>query len=241
MVTDRTAPGDAAEGRPGGAPSAKGGAAAGAPDAPGDCRGAEGADGGAGAGSGGGSGGGSGVRAIGVAIPIPDPHGSYLQAKRASFGDPLANAIPTHITLLPPTEVPEPALDAVELHLCEIARTERPFHIRLRGSGTFRPVSPVVFVALAEGIAGCERLQERILSGPLARPLPFPYHPHVTIAHHLPEDVMDRAFKELAGYSAEFDVWGFSLYEHGQDGVWRPQRDFVFGKGGRDPGERRTA
>ena len=137
--------------------------------------------------------------------------------------------------------MPESALDAVELHLCEIARTERPFHIRLRGSGTFRPVSPVVFVALAEGIAGCERLQERILSGPLARPLPFPYHPHVTIAHHLPEDVMDRAFKELAGYSAEFDVWGFSLYEHGQDGVWRPQRDFVFGEGGRDPGERRTA
>jgi len=233
VVTDRSAPGDAAEG-PGEAPSAKVGAAAGAPAAPGECHGAE-------RGAGAESGAEPGVRAIGVAIPIPDPHGSYLQAKRASFGDPLAHAIPTHITLLPPTEVPEPELGAVELHLCEIARTERPFHIKLRGSGTFRPVSPVVFVALAEGIAGCERLQKRILSGPLARPLPFPYHPHVTIAHHLPEDVMDRAFKELAGYSAEFDVWGFSLYEHGQDGVWRPQRDFVFGEGGRDPGERRTA
>ncbi|GAA0595857.1 2'-5' RNA ligase family protein [Actinomadura livida] len=172
------------------------------------------------------------VRAIGVAIPIPDPHGALLQAKRASFGDPLATAIPTHITLLPPTEVPEHELGAVADHLRDIARTERPFRIKLRGSGTFRPVSPVVFVALAEGISGCERLQARILSGPLARPLPFPYHPHVTIAHHLPEEVMDRAFKELAGYSADFDVWGFSLYEHGQDGVWRPQYDFVFGEGG---------
>jgi hypothetical protein len=27
-------------------------------------------------------------------------------------------------------------------------------------------------------------------------------------------------------------VWGFSLYEHGLDGVWRPQDDFVFGEGG---------
>jgi hypothetical protein len=26
-----------------------------------------------------------------------------------------------------------------------------------------------------------------------------------------------------------FPVWGFSLYEHGDDGVWRPQRDFIFG------------
>ncbi|WP_243719502.1 2'-5' RNA ligase family protein [Actinomadura sp. KC06] len=169
-----------------------------------------------------------GVRAIGVAIPIPDPHGALLQAKRASFGDPLATAIPTHITLLPPTEVHESALGDIEDHLREIARTEEPFPIKLRGSGTFRPVSPVVFVALAEGIGGCERVQARVLSGPLARPLPFPYHPHVTIAHHLPDDVMDKAFKELAGYSADIDAWGFSLYEHGLDGVWRPQRDFVF-------------
>ncbi|TDC47122.1 2'-5' RNA ligase family protein [Actinomadura sp. KC345] len=172
---------------------------------------------------------------MGVAIPIPDPHGAFLQARRASFGDPLAHAIPTHITLLPPTEVPGQALDAIERHLREIARTERPFPIRLRGSGTFRPVSPVVFVALAEGFSGCEHVQARVLSGPLARPLPFPYHPHVTIAHHLADDVMDRAFKELAGYRADFDVWGFSLYEHGLDGVWRPRYDFVFGEGGPAP------
>ncbi|WP_433474567.1 2'-5' RNA ligase family protein [Spirillospora sp. CA-142024] len=174
---------------------------------------------------------GDGIRAIGVAIPIPDPHGAFLQAKRASFGDPLAHAIPTHITLLPPTEVRGSDLDAVEEHLRGVAATERPFPIRLRGSGTFRPVSPVVFVALAEGIGGCERVQAKVLSGPLARPLPFPYHPHVTIAHHLPDDVMDQAFKELAGYSADFEAWGFSLYEHGLDGVWRPQCDFFFGGG----------
>ncbi|WP_141580893.1 2'-5' RNA ligase family protein [Actinomadura sp. WMMA1423] len=168
---------------------------------------------------------------IGVAIPIPDPHGAFLQARRASFGDPLAHAIPTHITLLPPTEVSDSGLDTVEEHLRGIASAETPFTIRLRGSGTFRPVSPVVFVALAEGIGGCERVQAKVLSGPLARPLPFPYHPHVTIAHHLPESVMDRAFKELAAYSADFEAWGFSLYEHGQDGVWRPQCDFIFGDG----------
>ncbi len=177
----------------------------------------------------------AGVRMIGVAISIPDPYGAMLQGKRASFGDPLAGAIPTHITLLPPTEVDGAMLDAIEAHLLDIARAERPFHIRLHGSGTFRPVSPVVFVALDEGIDDCERLQTKILSGPLARPLEYPYHPHVTIAHHLPDRVMDRAYEELAGYTAGFEVWGFSLYEHGEDGVWRPQRDFVFGVGGAGP------
>ncbi|MFG2002553.1 2'-5' RNA ligase family protein [Spirillospora sp. NPDC048911] len=167
-----------------------------------------------------------------MAIPIPEPHGSELQRRRESFGDPLASAIPTHITLLPPTEIGEDELDVVEDHLGMIAAAEHPFRILLRGTGTFRPVSPVVFVAVADGIAGCERVQRQVLSGPLARELDFPYHPHVTVAHHLPDEAMDRAFKELAAYEASFEVQGFALYEHGADGVWRPRRGFAFGGGG---------
>ncbi|MFB4313457.1 2'-5' RNA ligase family protein [Actinomadura sp. 21ATH] len=171
------------------------------------------------------------ARWIGVAVPIPDPYGTELQRARGALGDPLADAIPTHITLLPPTEVAGPgALAAIEHHLRSVAEAGAPFRIRLSGTGTFRPVSPVVFVALAEGADGCGRLQRRVVSGPLSRELEFPYHPHVTVAHHLPEEVMDRAYKELASYKAAFTVESFSLYEHGPDGVWRPRRDFYFGK-----------
>ena len=46
------------------------------------------------------------VVTIGVAIEVPDPHGPELQRWRADFGDPLADAIPAHVTLLPPTVVP---------------------------------------------------------------------------------------------------------------------------------------
>ena len=38
---------------------------------------------------------------IGVAVAIPEPHASYLQQRREDFGDPMAHAIPPHITLLP--------------------------------------------------------------------------------------------------------------------------------------------
>ena len=169
------------------------------------------------------------LRTIGVAIAIPEPWGSDLQRWRKKFGDPLAEAIPTHVTLLPPTEVDDGLLDRIEAHLRAVAERERPFDLWLRGTATFRPVSPVVFVHVARGIAECERIEAQIRSGPLARELGFYYHPHVTVAHDLPDEALDRAFDELADYDAHFPVWGFSLYEH-SDGVWRPQRDYVLGQ-----------
>lgn len=167
-----------------------------------------------------------GAALIGVAVAVPDPWGAELEGWRASFGDPAAASIPAHITLLPPTRVELDALDPVEEHLLAAAGATSPFAVHLRGTGTFRPVSPVVFVALAAGIAGCERLESAVRSGPLARDVQFPYHPHVTMAHDLPEDVLDDAYERLADFSAMFVVDGFALYVHGADGIWDVRRRF---------------
>ncbi|MFC0627299.1 2'-5' RNA ligase family protein [Kribbella deserti] len=163
---------------------------------------------------------------IGVAIPIPEPFGSELQKHRADFGDPMASSIPTHVTLLPPTEIADEDLKLVDEHLTDVAARFPKFRIRLRGTATFRPISPVVFVPLTEGISSCEVLQGQVRSGPLEVELRFPYHPHVTIAHDLEKELLDRAYEALADYDCLFDVVAFSRYEHGSDGVWRPQRDF---------------
>ena len=145
---------------------------------------------------------------IGVSIAIPPPYGDELQRWRASFGDPLADSIPTHVTLLPPTEVPAEDLDEVRAHLESVAKTTAPFRMTLRGTGTFRPVSPVVFVQVAGGLAECEQLERAIRGGPLHRDLAFNYHPHVTVAHHVDEAAMDRAFEDLAAYTCTFEVRG---------------------------------
>ena len=166
---------------------------------------------------------------IGVSIAIPSPHAEMLQASRASFGDPLAESIPTHVTLLPPTEVPQEELEAVVKHLEEVAAQGHPFPMVLRGTGTFRPTSPVVFVQVSGGIADCELLEKGVRQGPLDRSLDFNYHPHVTVAHHVPEPNLDRAFAELSGFQCAFEVEEFHLYEHGDDGVWRPVRSFTLG------------
>ncbi|TDO43996.1 2'-5' RNA ligase [Kribbella sp. VKM Ac-2527] len=163
---------------------------------------------------------------IGVAIPIAEPYGSELQKYRADFGDPMASSIPTHVTLLPPTEVDDAELERVDEHLLRVAARFPSFRIRLRGTATFRPISPVVFVTLAEGISSCEVLQSQVRSGPLKVELRFPYHPHVTVAHDLDKESLDRAYDTLSTYDCGFDVTAFSRYEHGADGVWRPQRSF---------------
>ena len=164
---------------------------------------------------------------IGVAVAIPEPWGTRLQEYRSSLGDATAHAIPTHITLIPPTEIGEDQLADVEAHLARVAEGHGAYRVHLRGTGTFRPVSPVVFVTVAEGIPGCERLAADLRQGPLAVDLDFPYHPHVTVAHHLDDEALDRAFNELAGFDCEFLADEFHLYVHDAVRGWVPSRAFA--------------
>ena len=165
---------------------------------------------------------------IGVSLAVPEPYASAVQDARAGYGDPLARSIPTHVTLLPPTEVPVEAMPEVERHLAAAAAGQCPFRLLLHGSGTFRPVSPVVYLRVEAGARECRAAEAAVRSGVLARELNFPYHPHVTVAHAVKEEELDRAYQELRGYRAEFPVHGFSLYRFGADEVWRPLREFRF-------------
>lgn len=171
------------------------------------------------------------VETIGVAMPIPPPFGTELEAWRRSIGDPTADAIPSHITLIPPTDVDPAEREAIEKHLGATATDHRPFRVHLRGTGTFRPVSPVVFVALARGISECEQLAAAMRDGPMPVELRFPYHPHVTVAQALPDPALDEVYTALADFEADFLVDEFGLYRHGTDGVWRKERSFALGDG----------
>jgi 2'-5' RNA ligase len=171
------------------------------------------------------------VPTIGVALAIPEPWASELQDYRASLGDATATLIPTHITLVPPIELADDDVAEVEDHLDRVASSTAGFDVHLRGTGTFRPVSPVVFVTVARGISQCEQLAERVRSGPLDIEVSFPYHPHVTIAHHLEDDMLDQAFEELSDFECAFSARQFHLYRHEDESGWRPSREFPLAGG----------
>lgn len=166
---------------------------------------------------------------IGVAIAVPQPWAGELESYRTAIGDPTASGVPSHITLLPPVEVDDGSLGDIEAHLEEAARRHAGFGVRLRGTGTFRPVSPVVFIALAEGISRCEQLAADVRGGPLTMDLHYPYHPHVTVAHHLADPELDRAFDELRDFECTFDVDDLHLYVHQGSLGWQSKRRFRLG------------
>jgi 2'-5' RNA ligase len=166
---------------------------------------------------------------FGVAVSVPEPYAAELQEARARVGDPAAHLIRPHITLLGPTVLPTASLRDAEEHLRAVAAQHAPFTVHLRGTATFRPVSPVVFVQVVEGIASCELLEVAVRSGVLDQELRFHYHPHVTIAHEVPDEALDRAFADMADFEARFDVTEIHVYEHGDDGMWRTIGAFPLG------------
>lgn len=127
---------------------------------------------------------------------------------------------------MPPHEIDHDDLLRIQQHLARASAANRPFRVHLRGTGTFRPVSPVVFVVVVEGISGCEQLALSIRRGPLATDLQFPYHPHVTVAHHLEDDLLDRAFHDLSTFECVFEATHFSLYVHDLNTGWVPTEDY---------------
>lgn len=168
---------------------------------------------------------------VGVAVAVPEPYASELRHQRAAFGDARAGSVPTHITLHPPTTLQVEALREVREHCALVAGKHPPFGVRLRGTGTFRPVSPVVFIAVAQGISECELLAQDVRSGPLAQEAAFPYHPHVTVAHDVGADQLDCAFDTLADYACSFTVDTFTLYVHDTLAGWRPDTVFALAPG----------
>lgn len=158
---------------------------------------------------------------IGVSLQIPPPYSTWLQSVRARLGDPMAHAVPPHVTLVPPTVVEATQMDEIVEHLAAVAGRSAPFVMSLRGAGTFRPVSPVVFVNVVRGAQECTALQRQARTGPLAQELRFPYHPHVTVAHELDDGALDEAMEAVAGFEATYAQGSMRLYEHGDDGVWR--------------------
>ena len=161
---------------------------------------------------------------LGVAIDIEPPAGDALEVARSRY-EPGFGEMRPHVTLLPPIDVDAEAMPAVLRHLEQIATRTAPFRLTLRGTGTFVPVTRVVFVVVEEGADECTALESLVRSGDMAVETRYPYHPHVTLAHDVPDALLDRALADLRDFAAEQVVTVIRLYEH-RDGRWEVVHEF---------------
>lgn len=147
-----------------------------------------------------------------------------LDAARRRYGV-LEEGWASHVTLLAPIEADDAVVASIIDHLDAVARRTAPIRIRLQGTDTFRPVSPVAFLVLVEGAEQCASLESAVRSGDLGVESRFPYHPHVTLAHGVTDDDLDRVQQDFADFESEFTAAAMMLREN-VDGVWMLIREF---------------
>lgn len=165
---------------------------------------------------------------LGVVVAIPEPWVTHLTELRLGLGDLQGSRVPAHITILPPTPFPKEQRSEVIRHLREVAKHHSSFRITLSGSDSFRPVSQVAFLSLAEGARECASLADEVRTGPLEIEQRFPYHPHVTLAQDVDDPALDLALDVGARFEASWIVPGFRLDRVDENGMYQSMALFDF-------------
>ncbi|PQZ91656.1 2'-5' RNA ligase [Arthrobacter sp. MYb227] len=163
---------------------------------------------------------------LGVVIEIPSPLRERLRDWRLRYGGADASIIDPHITLVSGSTS---VWDQAAAHVRRIARRSKAFTIRLQGTGTFRPVTDVVYLNVTTGADACTELHDALLTGPLGHDLSFGYHPHLTIAHDVADSLLDAAQKDLSHESMDFDVTSIGLFGIDEAGRWSLREELDLG------------
>jgi 8-oxo-dGTP pyrophosphatase MutT (NUDIX family)/2'-5' RNA ligase len=162
---------------------------------------------------------------LGVVARLPEPIGIHVQAWRRALGDPAAERIAPHLTLVPPQTVAERDLGRATALVERAAAEAVPFLVELDGTATFLPDAPVAYLVVGEGGPALADLEAALRESPLDRRT-HPFHPHVTLVQDLPAERIEAAARELAGFRAAFPVRELALLGEERDAeggrVWRP-------------------
>jgi 2'-5' RNA ligase len=175
-------------------------------------------------------------RRLGVALMLPEPVRQEVDGLRRACGDPTLGRVPPHVTLVPPVNVAEAALDHVGRLLRSAAATVRtPLSLALGPAATFAPVSPVAYLAVGGAHLELLRaLHQRLAVAPLRRDTRWEYVPHVTLRPDGDEARLAAVVAALADYRVEVEVYRVHLLEEQRDpdGVrrWRPIDEVAFGR-----------
>jgi 2'-5' RNA ligase/ribosomal protein S18 acetylase RimI-like enzyme len=168
-------------------------------------------------------------RRLGVALLVPPPFDREVDALRRACSDGAFGRIPSHLTLVPPVNVREDAVQVGLRVLREAAAATRPFTVQLGPPASFLPDSPTLYLSVnGPGLAALHALRDAIFRDPLARPLTWPFVPHVTVAHEMEPSRIEAALGALAGYRAVVTFERVHLLQEGNGRVWTPIADAVF-------------
>jgi 2'-5' RNA ligase len=179
-----------------------------------------------------------------VAYLLESTVAGEIDGLRRSFGGPIDRIAP-HLTLVPPTNVADEAVDDVVAHLGRVADRTAPIALRIEGPATFAPVTPVLYLEIAGELAPLRALVAALGDGPLSPPASRrerPFVAHVTLGPRLDDDRLEAAVQALGPLRTPFVLDRATLLVQREDErrSWAPIADValgpraVVGRGGRE-------
>ena len=166
---------------------------------------------------------------LGVALLVPHPLDREIDTLRRATGDGTYGRVPAHLTLVPPVNVRQDRMGDALSVLRSAAAVTRPFRVSLGSPTTFLPHNPVLYLPVEKGAAEVVALRERVFREPLARPLTWPFVPHVTVADEADPDCIAAAQAALAAYRTDVSFDRVHLLREGRGRVWEPVADVALG------------
>lgn len=162
---------------------------------------------------------------LGVALLVPAPLDGEIDGMRRALGDGTLGRMPAHLTLVPPVNVREDRLSEALAVLRRAAAATRPFTLTLGPPATFLPDNPTLYLSV---IGDVQALRDRVFVEPLARPLTWPFVPHVTLADEADPVRIAAAVDALADYRVDVTFDRVHLLREGPGRVWSPIADAAF-------------
>ncbi|HEX9529799.1 MAG TPA: GNAT family N-acetyltransferase [Acidimicrobiales bacterium] len=166
---------------------------------------------------------------LGVALLLPRDQAAEVQGLRRALGDPALDRIPPHLTLVPPVNVRAEDMPGALLRLREAAAATAPFSVELGPPSTFLPDSPVLFLAVDDAAGAVARLRERVFHPPLARPLTWPFVPHMTLLDGGGPGRLEAARWAMAGFRIAVEWAELHLLQEEPGRIWRSLASAVLG------------
>jgi len=165
---------------------------------------------------------------LGVALLLPEPARTEVDALRRAVADGSLGRVPAHLTLVPPVNVHERDLDAALLVLRDAASSSPPLTLALGPPASFLPANPVLFLEASGDLDALERLRAAVFRPPLERPLAWPYVPHVTLCDEGDPARVQDAVRVMSDYRATVTFGRLHLLRE-EERVWVPFADAALG------------
>jgi 2'-5' RNA ligase len=124
---------------------------------------------------------------------VRNPVGEFVERLRRQLHPELPH-LAAHLTVLPPRVLRGSQLSARET-LEEICSQVEPFIVTLGEVETFCPLTPTVFIRVAEAAYRLSELHDRLNTQALAAQEEWPYMPHLTIVKMSTEPHAQQAFQ----------------------------------------------